>query len=165
MPGVVLAVAGVYNAVGAFDATALPKVGRALVRVCRGHREVQYVVLGNIVTLARSTPGMFVKYLKDFFVAESEPAFVRRNKVDVLAALVCEDNAGAILREFTRYVKDADKDFVRHSIQAVVRIANALPAVADKCLKGLMGLVSSDCLLYTSPSPRDRTRSRMPSSA
>ena len=25
--------------------------------------------------------------------------------------------------------------------------------------------VNSDCLLYTSPSPRDRTRSRMPSSA
>ena len=25
--------------------------------------------------------------------------------------------------------------------------------------------VSGDCLLYTSPSPRDRTRSRMPSSA
>ena len=26
-------------------------------------------------------------------------------------------------------------------------------------------IVSLDCLLYTSPSPRDRTRSRMPSSA
>ena len=26
-------------------------------------------------------------------------------------------------------------------------------------------LVDDDCLLYTSPSPRDRTRSRMPSSA
>ena len=26
-------------------------------------------------------------------------------------------------------------------------------------------LAASDCLLYTSPSPRDRTRSRMPSSA
>ena len=25
--------------------------------------------------------------------------------------------------------------------------------------------ISEDCLLYTSPSPRDRTRSRMPSSA
>ena len=25
--------------------------------------------------------------------------------------------------------------------------------------------MSTDCLLYTSPSPRDRTRSRMPSSA
>ena len=28
-----------------------------------------------------------------------------------------------------------------------------------------MGLLSWNCLLYTSPSPRDRTRSRMPSSA
>ena len=27
------------------------------------------------------------------------------------------------------------------------------------------GIMHSDCLLYTSPSPRDRTRSRMPSSA
>ena len=27
------------------------------------------------------------------------------------------------------------------------------------------GLLVDDCLLYTSPSPRDRTRSRMPSSA
>ena len=26
-------------------------------------------------------------------------------------------------------------------------------------------IVERDCLLYTSPSPRDRTRSRMPSSA
>ena len=34
-------------------------------------------------------------------------------------------------------------------------------------LKGLMKQNGSDgtCLLYTSPSPRDRTRSRMPSSA
>ena len=28
-----------------------------------------------------------------------------------------------------------------------------------------VGLTLEDCLLYTSPSPRDRTRSRMPSSA
>ena len=28
-----------------------------------------------------------------------------------------------------------------------------------------LGMVSSVCLLYTSPNPRDRTRSRMPSSA
>ena len=27
------------------------------------------------------------------------------------------------------------------------------------------GILKEDCLLYTSPSPRDRTRSRMPSSA
>ena len=35
---------------------------------------------------------------------------------------------------------------------------------ADDCLVSVNGNVY-DCLLYTSPSPRDRTRSRMPSSA
>ena len=34
----------------------------------------------------------------------------------------------------------------------------------DKELSGVSRLLQ-DCLLYTSPSPRDRTRSRMPSSA
>ena len=29
----------------------------------------------------------------------------------------------------------------------------------------LVGTISKDCLLYTSPSPRDRQKSRMPSSA
>ena len=37
-------------------------------------------------------------------------------------------------------------------------------AVAEK-LKELETKLPEGCLLYTSPSPRDRTRSRMPSSA
>ena len=36
---------------------------------------------------------------------------------------------------------------------------NAYPPLAK------LGVRFEDCLLYTSPSPRDRTRSRMPSSA
>ena len=36
---------------------------------------------------------------------------------------------------------------------------------AVNALRLLLGTVRMDCLLYTSPSPRDRTRSRMPSSA
>ena len=36
--------------------------------------------------------------------------------------------------------------------------------ISNEYLKNLSN-VSRDCLLYTSPSPRDRTRSRMPSSA
>ena len=35
----------------------------------------------------------------------------------------------------------------------------------DKRVFDLELAVSSDCLLYTSPSPRDRQKSRMPSSA
>jgi len=40
------------------------------------------------------------------------------------------------------------------------------PRLLAAGLKGMIGKGSrSSCLLYTSPSPRDRTRSRMPSSA
>jgi len=142
--GVVMAVASLYHYVGTTDPATLSKVGRALVRVMRNHREIQFIVLTNVVTFAKDSPDMLRKFLKDFFIAESEPTFVRRMKVDVLAALASADNVTSILREFTRYVKDDDKDFVRHAIQALVRVANALPEVADRCLKGLMGLVSTD---------------------
>ena len=35
----------------------------------------------------------------------------------------------------------------------------------ENIYEAIEGYLSVDCLLYTSPSPRDRTRSRMPSSA
>ena len=40
-----------------------------------------------------------------------------------------------------------------------------LPMVVDKADLGIANARLSACLLYTSPRPRDRTRSRMPSSA
>ena len=44
-------------------------------------------------------------------------------------------------------------------------LAAALVAVRDEVVFCTICFNISDCLLYTSPSPRDRTRSRMPSSA
>ena len=48
-------------------------------------------------------------------------------------------------------------------IEGDARVNAALPA--KKALAVLLYSLSKACLLYTSPSPRDRTRSRMPSSA
>ena len=44
---------------------------------------------------------------------------------------------------------------------AFFSVGTAIVLLADNLLLKLLG----SCLLYTSPSPRDRTRSRMPSSA
>ena len=38
-------------------------------------------------------------------------------------------------------------------------------SIEESRIRGGYNNTSTDCLLYTSPSPRDRTRSRMPSSA
>ena len=64
----------------------------------------------------------------------------------------------------------AGKQAERTEIANRIAALNSLPA-SKADLKSLVGRWIDDaaqsyvCLLYTSPSPRDRTRSRMPSSA
>ena len=55
----------------------------------------------------------------------------------------------------------------RHGLNEGVcnHFSMTVPGREELFLVNPQGLHWSDCLLYTSPSPRDRTRSRMPSSA
>ena len=71
-------------------------------------------------------------------------------------------------------VEEKDSLFLRLYAGRLFEIAGALSRVGLKtvneacnaCTGAGAGCVSNmNCLLYTSPSPRDRTRSRMPSSA
>ena len=69
------------------------------------------------------------------------------------------------LRQRLATLLGADTDevgFVRNTTEGVVAIAMGFPWRRDDRVVLYTG---EFCLLYTSPSPRDRTRSRMPSSA
>ena len=86
----------------------------------------------------------------------------------------------SLVEEKSSVISDADNIYMRKAIEAASNgLGNTFPNPAVGCV-----LVSGDddiigvgfhpkagyphaevCLLYTSPSPRDRTRSRMPSSA
>ena len=75
------------------------------------------------------------------------------------------------------YLQDVDNYVQALSSALALAINSANSAVLSReahTVKGLLATFSDDagaetaftiCLLYTSPSPRDRTRSRMPSSA
>ena len=73
----------------------------------------------------------------------------------------------------TRNVPDFDKKTgnVYESIVIISKRANQISSEMKDELNAKLSEFNSstdnleDCLLYTSPSPRDRTRSRMPSSA
>ena len=52
---------------------------------------------------------------------------------------------------------------VRQAVMNILAADLAQSRWLDLCSGS--GAMACDCLLYTSPSPRDRTRSRMPSSA
>ena len=64
----------------------------------------------------------------------------------------------------------AEKAYLDYSMyvildRALPHIADGLKPVQRRIVYAMSELGLTACLLYTSPSPRDRTRSRMPSSA
>eukprot|EP00163_Fabomonas_tropica_P004369 TRINITY_DN1384_c0_g2_i1.p1 TRINITY_DN1384_c0_g2~~TRINITY_DN1384_c0_g2_i1.p1 ORF type:complete len:1061 (+),score=365.46 TRINITY_DN1384_c0_g2_i1:571-3753(+) len=139
--GVVLAVASVFYYLSPpYEST---RIGKALTRLIRGSREVEYVVLANITTMAVTRSDMFDPYVKDFFVTPSDSEHCRPLKLEILTLLAKESNIGQILKEFKEYVKSSDEEFVTATIQAIGRCASTVPEVAESCLHGLMGLLSS----------------------
>ena len=66
-----------------------------------------------------------------------------------------------IAKRATQHTEDPKVDVV--FVVDVSQQMFAPVAILEKRLIDMIAVI--DCLLYTSPSPRDRTRSRMPSSA
>ncbi|PIO66490.1 adaptin region [Teladorsagia circumcincta] len=119
----------------------LSQVARALVRLLRGPREVQYVVLLNIATICERNPNMFDPFLKSFFVRSSDPSFVKELKLHILTSLVSEANVHVILRELQTYVSTSD--LAGAAIEAIGRCAVRVKAVSEQCLAGLVQLIAS----------------------
>ncbi|KJH51580.1 adaptin region [Dictyocaulus viviparus] len=147
--GVVMAVTQLFYYTA--PKTQLSQVSRALVRLLRGPREVQYVVLLNIATICEQNPvlpgtyaiskNMFDPFLKSFFVRSSDPSFVKELKLHVLTSLVSEVNVHIILRELQTYV--CMGDLAGSAIEAIGRCAVRVKAVSEQCLAGLVKLIAS----------------------
>lgn len=118
-------------------------VGKALIRLLRSHKEVQYVVLSNIATMTIHRKGMFEPYLKSFYVRSNDPTHVKLLKLEILTSLATETNISTILREFQTYVTSSDKAFAAATIQAIGRCASNIAEITDACLNGLVHLMSN----------------------
>lgn len=140
---VVLAVATLHYYCGTYSVATSTLIGKSLVRIMRSQREIQFVVLSVIASMAASRPDMFRPFLQDFFVRATDPAYARKLKLEIMTALVTDDNVSVILREFQAYVRHVDKSFVTTTVRALGRVADAMPSVAERCLSGLMRLVRS----------------------
>eukprot|EP00762_Andalucia_godoyi_P001655 ANDGO_07148.mRNA.1 AP-3 complex subunit beta len=121
----------------------LSKVAKALVRLLRNHREIQYVVLQNIAAMASERPALFQPYMKEFFVGGTDLPSVALFKVAILTRLADNSNVMTILKEFQQYIKMVDEKqiFVRAVVQAIGKIAATIQDVCDTCLSGLVGLL------------------------
>jgi hypothetical protein len=112
------------------------------VRILRNRREIQYVVLSCIRTMAQEHPAIFRPFLSELFVKESDPVFNRIQKLEVLTSICTKENIQSILSEFQVYIKHANIDYVCAVIRALGRAADVDNEVAGKCTDGLLQLIS-----------------------
>lgn len=75
--GVVLGVCTLHHYCGTQGNQTMQQIGKALVRILRNKREVQYVVLHSINSMAKERPQMFRSFLSDFFIKSTDPVFIR----------------------------------------------------------------------------------------
>ena len=111
-------------------------------RLLRSYREVQIIVLKNIVSVAQKNQAMFQAHQKSFYVHSNDSIQVKLLKLEILTILANEANISVLLREFQAYVLSHDKEFAAASINAIGRCASQIKEVADSCLSGLVNLMS-----------------------
>lgn len=139
--GVVLGVCSLHYYCGIQSVTTTQQIGKALVRILRNHREVQYVVLSCINTMARERPQMFRPFISDFFVKATDPVFNRLLKLEILASICTKENIIQILKELQMYIKESNVKFVCATVRAIGRVADVDPSVAPGCMTGIMHLI------------------------
>ena len=130
---VVLSVCSLHYYCGIASVKIRTALGKALVRIHRDRREIQYIVLVSIRTLVLECPSAFTPFLNDFFVKGMDPSFTRMIKLDILVSL-CIDPAAidAVLTELRTYIRHNDKAFVCASIRAVGKIVELARIVYDR---------------------------------
>jgi AP-3 complex subunit beta len=139
--GVVLGVCSLHYYCGHLTTITMQQIGKALVRIARKNREVQYVVLSCINTMAKDRPHMFRSFLSEFFVKATDPIFNRLLKLEILISLCEKENVTIILKELQLYIKDTNVPFVVAVIRSVTKVCDADPSVSDSCMIGLMHLL------------------------
>jgi AP-3 complex subunit beta len=141
--GVVLAVCTLHYHCGVLEGGVGAQLAKAMIRILRSRREIQYAVLRSIIPIVTSRPSMFRPFLCEFFVKAVDPPYVSLAKLEIMTRLISSDNCDTVLREFQGYVRAADKTFVCAAARAVGRVADAQPQAAPRCLQGLLALIMS----------------------
>lgn len=131
--GVVLGVSALAYYCGVASIPTRVAVGKALVRISRDKREIQFVVLTSIRTLAAECPSAFTPYLSDFFISAMDPGFTKLIKLDILTLLALEPSAiERVLSELRTYAIGSDSNFAKVAIQSVGKVVEMARKVHDR---------------------------------
>lgn len=142
--GVVVAVARCYVDIGTAEYTK-SAVG-PLVALLRGAQDIQQVALYNIVSVCLAHPESFVRHASHFLVRATDTAPVWELKLEVLTLIFPHSplqTKSLILNELEHFSRGTNKSLVREAVRAIGRCAQGDPATASRCMRLLLGQITS----------------------
>ncbi|KPM45378.1 AP-3 complex subunit beta-2 [Neonectria ditissima] len=142
--GVVVAVTRCYVDLGTPEYVKLA-IG-PLIALLRGAEDIQQTALFNIVSVCLVWPTDFVKYASHFLVRATDPEPVWELKLEVLAIIFPHSPVhikSLILKELEHFSQGTNKALVREAVRAIGRCAQSDAATAPRCLKLLLGQITS----------------------
>lgn len=102
-------------------------------------RELRFAGLCHIQQVMRSQPALFNTHYKRFFCGYSEPSYIKFRKMEILVALVNDENVALVLEEMKSYCTDVSAELAQAAIAAIGRIGRTY---SEKCLDILTGLLA-----------------------
>ncbi|KAI1332983.1 ARM repeat-containing protein [Xylariaceae sp. FL0255] len=141
---VVIAVARCYADIGTAEYTRTA-VG-PLVALLRGAQDIELIALSNIVSVCLSHPSSFVKHASHFLVRATDTPPIWELKLEILALIFPHSptqTKSLILNELEHFSRGTNKALVREAVRAIGRCAQADPATAPRCMRVLLGQITS----------------------
>jgi len=141
---VVVAVTRCYSAVG--TPTYVQMAIGPLIALLRGAQDIQQVALFNVVSICLDRPADFVRYATHFLVRATDTPPVWELKLEILTLIFPHAPPhvkSLILTELEHFSRGSDKELVREAVRAIGRCAQTDTATAPRCLRLLLGQITS----------------------
>ena len=105
-------------------------------RILRAPKEIAYVVLVSVYTLAQEIPAIFRPFITDFYIKSDDPLCIRLLKLQILTCIFSPEQSAILLRELQSNMRHTDGAFVSAAVRAVGRVVDVDPATAPEVLDG-----------------------------
>ncbi|KLO95846.1 beta-NAP protein [Fusarium fujikuroi] len=142
--GVVVAVTRCYVDIGTPEY--VKQAIGPLIALLRGAQDIQETALFNIVSVCLLRPTDFVKYASHFLVRATDTAPVWELKLEILTIIFPHSPPhvkSLILKELEHFSQGTNKALVREAVRAIGRCAQTDTSAAPRCLKLLLGQITS----------------------
>ncbi|KAJ2847709.1 AP-3 complex subunit beta, partial [Coemansia erecta] len=119
----------------------LASVARPLVRLMKTNREAGYVALTNILQIALRRPEIFAPHVRSFYVAALDAPFIRKSKLQVLAAIASSATVHMLVPEVASYTQSTQEDVGVGAIDVLLACAQRIRESTMDCFQSLLILI------------------------